>query len=353
MTALLYYPGCSMSGTAVGYARSLDAVAEALALDLQEVDDWNCCGANEYFTVGPLQGYALVARNLALAETAVLPEPDAPPADRPSAAARTLVAPCSLCFVNLAKTSHYLRSDPVLAGHVNDALSTAGLACTPGAVEVRHLFEVIVHDVGTDAIQASVRRPLSGLRVAPYLGCLVTRPDTDDRWRDKQHPLAFDRLLESLGATVVDYPLRTECCGGHLSQISPATGLEMIRRLLDGAVRAGADLIATICPMCQMNIDLYQAEVNHRFHTSFHVPILFFTQLMGLAFGHEAGELGIGGEVVSSRKALERIGIEVPVPDGGNGEGAGASPVRQRRPRAERGPALPMPTPVEPEVDRP
>jgi heterodisulfide reductase subunit B2 len=326
MTRLLYYPGCSMDGTARGYASSLAEVSGPLGLDLAEVPDWNCCGASEYFSIGPLQGYALVARNLALAE-------------RADGEGRTLVAPCSLCFVNLAKTARYLRLDAELAGRVNDSLGAAGLSCTPGAVEVRHLFEVIVHDVGLDAIRAQVTRPLQGLRVAPYLGCLVTRPDTGERWREKEHPRAFDQLLEALGADVVDYPLRTDCCGGHLSQISPSMGLEMLRRLLDAADRLGTDVIATLCPMCQMNIDLYQAEVNHRFGTRYHVPILFFTQLMGLAFGSDARSLGIGTEVVSARDALARIGVSVPepepVPDGG-------AP-RPRKPRPGRGPELPMP----------
>jgi heterodisulfide reductase subunit B len=335
MTRLLYYPGCSMSGTAQGYARSLAAVAGPLGLALDEVPDWNCCGASEYFSIGPLQGYALVARNLALAE-------QEPGEDR------TLVAPCSLCFVNLAKTARYLRLNPALAGQVNDALGAAGLSCTPGAVEVRHLFEVITHDVGVEAVRAHVTRPLQGLRVAPYLGCLVTRPDTDERWREKEHPLAFDRLLEALGAEVVDYPMRTDCCGGHLSQISPGMGLEMLRRLLDSAARLDVDLIATICPMCQMNIDLYQAEVNRRFRTDFHVPILFFTQLMGLAFGVDAAELGIGSEVVQAGTALAKIGIVVPVTTPVVGEPAvvGAVP---RKPRPGRGPELPMPRMPEPE----
>jgi heterodisulfide reductase subunit B len=327
MTRLLYYPGCSMDGTARGYASSLAAVAGPLGLELDEVLDWSCCGASEYFSIGPLQAYALVARNLALAE-------------RMTADDHTLVAPCSLCFVNLAKTARYLREDDELAGRVNDALGTAGLACTPGAVEVRHLFEVIVHDVGIPAIRSRVVRPLAGLRVAPYLGCLVTRPDSGERWREKEHPRAFDRLLEALGAEVVDYPLRTDCCGGHLSQISPSMGLEMLRRLLDAAARLDVDVIATLCPMCQMNVDLYQSEVNHRFRTQFHVPILFFTQLMGLAFGAAAHELGIGAEVVSARDALLKVGVAVPAsaPEPGP-----AAPVRARRPRPGKGPALPMP----------
>ena len=329
MKEFLYYPGCSMSGTAKGYADSLEAVAGPLGIDLREIDDWSCCGASEYFSIGPLRGYALVARNLALAQ-------------REANGSRTVVAPCSLCYVNLAKTNKYVRTDPVLAGKVNEALSVAGLSYAPGSVEVRHLFEIVIHDVGADAVREQVVRPLHGLTVAPYLGCLVTRPDPEKRWKEKEHPREFDRLLEALGADVVDYPLRTDCCGGHLSQISPGMGLEMIRRLLDSAERLGADVLATICPMCQMNIDLYQGEVNRRFKTDFHIPILFFTQLVGLAFGMEAKELGIGSEVISAKRALAKIGIEVPEPVEGEAVAAGAGPAK-RAPRPKKGQALPMP----------
>jgi len=325
----LYYPGCSMSGTAKGYADSLAAVSGPLGIDLREVDDWSCCGASEYFSIGPLRGYALVARNLAIAQ-------------REANGSNTLVAPCSLCYVNLAKTNKYVRTDTALASKVNEALGAAGLSYTPGSVEVRHLFEIVIHDVGADAVREQVVRPLHGLTVAPYLGCLVTRPDPEKRWKEKEHPREFDRLLEALGAEVVDYPLRTDCCGGHLSQISPGMGLEMIRRLLDSAERLGADVLATICPMCQMNIDLYQGEVNRRFKTDFHIPILFFTQLVGLAFGMEAKELGIGSEVISAKRALAKIGIEVPEPEEGEAVAAGAGPAK-RAPRPKKGQALPMP----------
>jgi len=326
----LYYPGCSMSGTAKGYADSLEAIAEPLGIDLREVDDWSCCGASEYFSIGPLRGYALVARNLALAQ-------------RDANGSRILVAPCSQCYVNLAKTNKYIRTDTTLAGKVNEALSAAGLAYTPGSIEVRHLFEIVIHDIGADAVREKVVRPLSGLKIAPYLGCLVTRPDPEKRWKAKEHPREFDRLLEALGAEVVDYPLRTDCCGGHLSQISPSMGLEMMRRLLDSAERLGADVLATICPMCQMNIDLYQADVNRRFKTDFKIPILFFTQLIGLAFGMDAKALGIGSEVVSAKRALKKVGIEVPEPDQVEPVAAGAAADRARPPRAKKGPELPMP----------
>jgi heterodisulfide reductase subunit B len=332
VTEFLYYPGCSMSGTAKGYADSLAAVAGSLGISLHEVDDWSCCGASEYFGIGPLRGYALVARNLALAE-------------REGHGSGTVIAPCSQCYVNLAKTNHYVKEDAAFAGRVNTALEAGGLAYTPGSVEVRHLFEIVVNDIGADAVRAKVTRPLYGLRVAPYLGCLVTRPDPEKRWRAKEHPREFDRLLEALGAEVIDYPLRTECCGGHLSQISPGMGLEMIRRLLDTASRLGADMLATICPMCQMNIDLYQAEVNRRFHTQFAIPILFFTQLVGLAFGMEAAQLGIGSEVVGAGRALGRIGIEVPVPaeTPQTIAAAAAAAPRAKGGGPRKGTALPMP----------
>jgi heterodisulfide reductase subunit B2 len=199
-----------------------------------------------------------------------------------------------------------------------------------------------------------VTRPLTGLRVAPYLGCLITRPDPDKRWKEREHPQEFDRLLRALGAEAVDYPLRTDCCGGHLSQISPGMGLEMIRRLLEGARQVQADVLATICPMCQMNVDLYQAEVNRRFHTDYAIPILFFTQLVGLAFGRDPSELGIGSEVIGARHALARIGIEVPDAEAGDAQAPAAGKARGSRQatRPRRGDGLPMPRMPEEGKDR-
>ena len=333
MTSYLFYPGCSLAGSAVAYGRSLEAILGPLGITLEEIDDWNCCGASEYMTLSPLGGHALIGRNLALAE-------------RQRNGSDILVAPCSLCFANLAKTDRYVRQSPVLRDQVNTALAADGLHYDPGSVAVRHLFEVLVDDVGVDEIARHVSRPLRGLRVAPYLGCLVTRPDLDRRARRREHPRDFDRLLAALGAEVVDFPLRTACCGGHMTQISPDTGFTLIRRLVDAADRLGADLLATVCPMCQMNVDAYQGEMNRHFHTKYEMPILFFTQLIGLAFGAEPAELGIGSEIVSARDALARIGIEVPQPVE-EPVTVGAGPAR--RPQKPAG--LPMPR-VDDEADR-
>jgi heterodisulfide reductase subunit B len=338
MSGYLYYPGCSMDGTGRAYAASLEVVASILGIQLTEIDDWNCCGAFEYFALSQTRAHALVGRNLALAE-------------QQRNGTNTLLAACSACYLNLAKTDYQLRQDPALSTTINSALAAGGLHYTPGAIEVRHLVEVLVREIGIDEIARHVTRPLSGLRVAPYLGCLVTRPDYDGRWTLHEHPLEFDRLLSSLGAEVVDFPLRTACCGGHMTQISPDTGFDLMRRLLDAAQGLEADMLVAVCPMCQMNVDVYQAELNRHFKTDFKVPILFFTQLMGLAFGEPADQLGIGRELVSSRRALEKIGVAVPEgPDGEPGDGGGATgdaPAHLRRPRKPQG--LPMPRMPEPE----
>jgi heterodisulfide reductase subunit B len=326
MSRYLYYPGCSLLGSARAYAESLSAILAPLGIELTEIDDWNCCGATEYLTLSPLRGYALIGRNLALAE-------------RQRDGTHTLVAPCSACYANLAKTDQFVRESGALRDQLNGALAADGLHYTPGSINVRHLLEVLLEDVGLVGVQRQVTRPLTGLRVAPYLGCLVSRPDYDDRWAEHEQPRELDRLMTALGAEVVDFPLRTACCGGHMTQISPDTGFELIRRLVDTATRREADLLVTVCPMCQMNIDAYQGEMNHHFRTDYHVPILFFTQLMGLAFGLDPKTLGIGTEIVSAQRALGRIGIEAPAPE--PEAVPTGTPGRQRRSKQPAG--LPMP----------
>jgi heterodisulfide reductase subunit B len=331
MTSYLYYPGCSLSGSARAYAASLGAILQPLGIELREIDDWNCCGATEYLTLSPLRGQALISRNLALAEA-------------PRNGASTLVAPCSACYVNLAKTDRYFRESPQFRSRLNEVLAADGLHYTPGAVRVRHLLEVLIEDVGLPAITAAVKRPLTGLRVAPYLGCLVSRPDLDRRWAQHEQPRELDRLMAALGADVVDFAERTACCGGHMTQISPDVAWRLLERIVGGADKAQADLLVTVCPMCQMNVDSYQGEMDRHLGLRYHVPILFFTQLMGLAFGRSAAELGIGSEVVSAARALARIGVEPSTDEGALDDGPAIAhePRRQKRPTG-----LPMPEPLE------
>jgi heterodisulfide reductase subunit B len=326
MKHYLLYPGCSMEASARAYYDSLMQVAEPIGLELEEIKDWNCCGATEYLGISLTPAYALISRNLALAS-------------QQANGSRTVVAPCSACYLNLAKADYYMREQPRLGKMVNEALAAGGLAYQPGSLDVRHLLDVIVYDIGLETVKSKVVRPLSNLRVAPYLGCMVPRPDFEKRWSDHEHPVELDQLLKALGAEVIDFPLKTHCCGGHMTQISPDTAFELIRRLVSSADHYQADIMATLCPMCQLNLDAYQGEMNRHFGTHYRMPVVFFTQLMGLAFGLKPQDLGFGSELVSAKAALTKIGLQVPQ--------APAAPPKGRK---EQG--LPMPKPLPPRGSR-
>jgi heterodisulfide reductase subunit B len=301
MSDYIFYPGCSMESTAKAYYDSVVAVCKPLGISLKEIEDWNCCGATEYLSLHLTPAYALIARNLALAE-------------EQADGSRTIIAPCSACYLNLAKADHYMHTDVAFGKKINEALAAGGLHYTPGKLVVRHLLDVVLNEVGLDKVKEQVVKPLSGLRVAPYLGCMLPRPDYGNRYSDTEHPDELDNLLSALGAEVVDFPLKTHCCGGHMTQVGPETAFELIRRLIASADQHKADVIVTVCPMCQMNLDAFQGQMNSHFKTHYKIPVLFFTQLMGLAFGEKPEKLGFGSEFVSAREAMSRVGVETPEP---------------------------------------
>jgi heterodisulfide reductase subunit B len=286
-----FYPGCSLENSSVAYDMSVKAVADKLQVELTEVDDWNCCGATEYHTVDALAASAVIARNLALVD---------PHVDQ-------LVAPCSACYLNLKKTDKLMVEHADIGEKINQALAAGELHYEAGRIEVRHLLDVLFEDVGERAIRERVMQPLEGLRVAPYYGCQIVRPL--DGFDDPEYPTKLDRLLGWLGAEVVDYPVKSHCCGGHMAQISEEQAFELIRRLLHSAAEYHADVVACLCPMCQLNLDAYQGRVNNFFNTRFELPVLFFTQLVGLALGIDREELGFGKEIVDAEPILAtRIG---------------------------------------------
>jgi len=281
-----YYPGCSLESMAKGYNVSSVEVAGALGLELQEIKDWNCCGATAYFPVDELLAHTLVSRNLALAE---------------KQGASDFVAPCSACYKNAYFTNAYLREDRDLAEHVNYALEADHLHVN-GNLHVRHLIEVFLEDVGLEVIGKHVQRPLKGLKVAPYYGCQLLRPRKDHE--DTEAPRFLEDLLAAIGAEPVPYASKTRCCGGSLIVTNRKAALEMVRILLEDATTHQADVIATVCPMCNVNLEVYQSQVNHEFGTEFAVPVMYFTQLMGVAFGLRPDRLGIGNEMVSGAPLL-------------------------------------------------
>ncbi len=269
-----YFPGCSLKGTGRAYEESLLPVFQALGVELEELNDWNCCGATAYMAVDEVKACVMASRNLAIAEKAGHAE---------------VLAPCSACYLVLNKTKHYLHESPAVNAVVQRALKTANLTYS-GNTPVRHPLDVLVNNIGLDAVKKRVKHPLNGLKVAPYYGCQIVRPYAT--FDDQYNPVTMDRLLEALGAQVVRYPLKTRCCGGSLTGTLPEPGLLCSYILLKEAITRGADVIATVCPLCQFNLDGYHDKIAAKWERV-EIPVVFFTQLMGLAFGLPAEQLGL------------------------------------------------------------
>lgn len=286
MKQYAYYPGCSLESLAKGYDLSTKEVALALDLGLKEIEDWNCCGATAYFPVDELLAYSLVARNLAIAEKTGLTD---------------FVAPCSACFKNAYFTNAYLKQDPDLAEHINFALEEDSLH-VHGNLNVRHLIEVFIEDVGLEQIKNKAAHPLTGLRVAPYYGCQLLRPRRGTE--NVEDPRYFEDLLTAIGAEPIDYAAKTRCCGGSLIITNRHAALDMVRILLEDAIHSGAHVIATTCPMCHVNLEVYQAQVNHEFGTNLSIPVIYFTQLMGMALGLQPKSLGIDKATIAGTPML-------------------------------------------------
>jgi|YelNatPaOPRAMG01_1025707.scaffolds.fasta_scaffold00546_18 heterodisulfide reductase subunit B len=287
MKTYAYFPGCSLEKMAHSYHLSALETTRALGVELKELEDWNCCGATAYFHVDELLAFTLCARNIAMAEKEHL----------------DLVAPCSGCYKNMYFTREHLTHDADLAEHINDALAEDNLQFK-GTSSIRHLIEVFVRDVGLEAIKAKVTNPLKGLRVAPYYGCQILRP-RKHAGENVEQPRFFEELIAACGATPVDYLLRLSCCGGALIITNRQAALSMVRNLLECAVRAKAAVIVTACPLCQVNLECYQKQVNREFGTELNVPVMYFTQLVGLALGIAPKRLGIGSELVAVMPAIK------------------------------------------------
>ncbi len=283
-----YFPGCSTEATAIGLELSTQAIAKSLDIALLELEDWTCCGSSPYGSLDRLESVAVATRNLALAEKTGL----------------DLVTPCSSCFVTLHGANLQLKQNPRLMEQVNEALAVASLEYH-GNVRVRHLTEVLVNDVTPEVIASKVKRGLNGLKVAPYYGCQLVRPDYG--FDSPENPQSLDRIVTSLGAEAVPFSLKNRCCGGSLIISEESLALGLIRKLLDNAVENGAQCITTPCPLCQINLDAYQSKVNSKFKTNFNLPVLFVTQLIGLALGFEAKSLGLNTNIILPNRVLDHI----------------------------------------------
>jgi heterodisulfide reductase subunit B len=289
---LAYYPGCSQTGTAAEYDRSARACCAALGVTLVDVPDWTCCGSTPAHTVDHLLAGALAARNLLQAELAGF--------DR-------VTTPCPSCLAALRTASHHLAEPENPEGGPSFRTGVERLLDRPAPLhaDAVSLLQVLTEDVGVEAIAAAVKTPLSGLRVAPYYGCIMNRPPGLMRFDDPENPTALDRLLTACGAEVVDFPFKTECCGAAFGMPRLSTMQRLSARILGMVRDCGADAIVVACPLCQMNLDLRRGQVNSAADEQFTQPAPYFTQLLGLALGLPEAGLGLDKLVVPLGPALE------------------------------------------------
>ena len=275
----LYYPGCSLKSTGRAYEESILEVFKALRIPLTELDDWNCCGATAYMSISELKAFALSARNFAIAEK-----------QNGQGEYADMVVPCAACYLGLNKAKLYLSEHPEIKSVIDKALQEGGLTYK-GKVKVRHPLDVLINDIGLDQIKNEVKRPLEGLKIACYYGCQIVRPYAE--FDDQHDPQTMDKLMKALGAETVNWPLKTRCCGGSLTGTIQEVGLRLSYMILREAKKRGCDMVATACPLCQFNLECYQDKMPSMFGEKIDIPVVYFTQAMGLALGVSASKLGI------------------------------------------------------------
>ncbi|MBM4176617.1 MAG: disulfide reductase [Ignavibacteria bacterium] len=283
-----YYPGCSLEKTQRGYDESVREIFKILDQELVEIDDWNCCGATIYMSVKETVSLAVSSRNLALAEKMNM----------------EILAPCSSCYTVLSKTNRILNSIPEMHKDVNEALSEAGLSYS-GKTKIRHPLDVLMNDVGIETIISKIKKNLNGLKIAPYYGCQIVRPEKG--FDDFENPILLDQMFKKCGAEIIYYPMKVRCCGGMLMTTFEETALKLNKELLSCAVENGAEAIVTTCPLCHFNLEAYQGKINELYNTNCNIPILYFTQLLGIALGIDGKKLGIDGSFIPMTQKISSL----------------------------------------------
>lgn len=289
-----FYPGCSSQkgASASNMQTSVDSMCDTLDIQLNEIPDWNCCGASiGYGEGGELPRMALTARNLAMSEQAN-PEQD-------------VVATCAACWLATREASERLHEDKNLMAETNEALAAAGLNVKADQ-KIRHMVEVLIEDVGYEEMGKHVARPLEGIKIASYVGCQTNRPFGIDG-ESFENPMYLDRLVDTLGGeSIPTYEKKVQCCGGALMFSEPEKSQDMVKGIIEAAYDHGADMIVTPCPLCQMNAEVYQPQINKKHGTNFNMPVVYYSQLMSVAYGKNAKQAGLDGQIIQAKK-LEDI----------------------------------------------
>jgi len=285
---ITYFPGCTLNTTAKGFDNALRASFAALGAELVELPEWNCCGATFPLVVDNILDLAAPTRVLLAAQ-----KQD-----------ERLAVACTMCYNVIRRTNNRLRSDADALEKLNYFIEDE----YRGGVEVLDVLQILRDDVGFEAVKAAVKKPLTGLKVAAYYGCMVLRPPAEVAYDDPENPRTLDDLLVALGAEPVQWPHKAECCGAYLAVKSKEATAEMSYRILSSARRAGAQAVVTNCPLCQFNLDKQQLDVGRR-HSGYQpMPVFYFSQLLGVSLGLDTADFGWERHYVDVSPLLERPG---------------------------------------------
>jgi heterodisulfide reductase subunit B len=293
-----FYPGCSsqLKGSASNYLTSVNSMCDTLDIKMTTIPDWNCCGASiGYAGSGELARHVMNARNFALAEEH-LPGQD-------------VVASCAACWLGAKETKQKLDASSQLMADTNEALKQAGLQYK-GNTTVRHMVEVLIEDLGYEKLGAPVVKPLEGVKFAGYVGCQTNRP-FGIAGESFENPLYLDKLVETVGGeALTKYEQKVTCCGGALAFSEQEKSQAQIKDIVESAYDHGADMIVTPCPLCQANVEIYQADINKRYGTKFDMPVAYYSQLLAVAYGATPKQAGLDGHVIKPKK-LQEIAVKV------------------------------------------
>ena len=283
-----YYPGCSLESTAKEYDMSVREVFKALGAELVELEDWSCCGASAAHSVNYLLSLALPARNLAIAEKQNL----------------NMVVPCPECYQREWFASETLAADSELLEKVNGVLGNE--LQYKGSIEVKHPLDVILNDIGIERLSQKVVKRLK-LKAVPYYGCIIVKPPRKKKFDSAENPVSMDKILAAIGVEVLPYDLKTKCCGGPVMLASEEIMLKLSYELLSRAKNAGAQCVVTACPLCHLALDAKQINIEKAYNEKIDMPVLYFTQLMGLAFGIAPKKLGLDKNIVPTERLLKSL----------------------------------------------
>jgi len=283
-----YYPGCSLESTAKEFDLSIRAILQEMEITLQEIPDWNCCGASPAHYLNEELAIALPYRNLVKAEEAGLDK---------------VLSPCPACYSHLKHTHEEFEKDAHLAERLR---AITGKNYRKG-VQSKHLLDFIKEDIGLDRLKGSMKVSLNGIKVVNYYGCLTRLPGV--RVDDRENPTIMDEIVGVLGGEPLDWSHKTECCGASLSVTRTEIALRLVHEILETAKEQGAECIVVVCPLCQSNLDTRQGDINKKYGTSFKIPILYLSQLIGLTQKLSPNQLGLNRLIINPIPLLLEKGI--------------------------------------------